>query len=92
MIIIRSQNGERLIRTKHIEYEHEFDFDKVNGVTKEEHIISGGNFRVGGYASRERCIEIIDEIQTFAGRIFRDQLTPTGTACDICPIYQMPEE
>jgi len=85
MIIIRSQNGERLIRTKHIEYE-------VNGVTKEEHIISGGYFRVGVYASRERCIEIIDEIQTFAGRIFRDQLTPTGTACDICPIYQMPEE
>ena len=86
MIIIRSQNGERLVRTKYIEYE------KVNGVTKEEHIISGGYFRVGVYASRERCIEIIDEIQTFAGRIFRDQLTPTGTACDICPIYQMPEE
>lgn len=85
MIIIQGQGGIPLIKANIVDLRN--DSNQVVAMAN-----SGHRHILGKYATRERCLEIIDEIQTFAGRIFRDQLTPTGTACDICPIYQMPEE
>jgi hypothetical protein len=91
MITIRSQNMELLTQTNYVEYDHEYNIsDVINGVPREEHTIQAGYGTVGKYATRERCLEIIDEIQKRS--IEKRQPLSSGRYVDITPFYQMPAE
>lgn len=62
MITIRSQNRERLAWPHEIKYEYiDAWFDVSNRTPL--HVIRDNLDRLGKYATRERCLEIIDEIQ-----------------------------
>lgn len=69
MIIIRSQDKESLFKVDSVRYVFSLDY---------KHEIYADCFDIGTYATRERCLEIIDEIQ--------DEIRNS------MPSYQMPAE
>ena len=94
---------ELLTQTNYVEYDHEYNInDVINGIPREKHTIQAGYGTVGTYATRERCLEIIDEIQAL---IHPEPLEPSETDAllfgedDVIhfsqvgtPFYQMPKE
>lgn len=110
-VYIRSQNKEKLYRLGGnyacIEYGEYEDIKKKRGdreADKKRHTIcisDGCLEEIGEYESKERCIEIIDEIQGIcgqylyapgnAGLLIGSEATPPMAAV-IPRVYQMPEK
>lgn len=103
-VYIRSQNREKLYcmggNNANIEYmEHE-------GVEKKQHIIciSDGYLgleKIGEYGTKERCLEILDEIQKLCGQylcaegsagLLRGSVAMPPFAAEIPRVYEMPQE
>lgn len=98
---IRSQNKENLSMAKNIK------LDKYIG-DKENTIITNDYFEVGKYKSKERALEVLDEIQKTlkpqliikdSGKIigsFEDTIIREGTTYELKElstyVYEMPEE
>lgn len=110
-VYIRSQNKEKLYRLGGnyvcIEYGGYEDIKRKRGATAEEKkrhticISDGCLEEIGEYASKERCIEILDEIQKVCGSylyakgssgLLRGTEAMPPVAFTIPRLYQMPEE
>lgn len=77
---IRSQNKEELVKIGHIYcYEGYDPFDEYGGFTVHEIWANKEEIELGRYKTKERCIEIIDEIQSLLVR--NDKV-----------VYEMPKE
>lgn len=110
-VYIRSQNKEKLYRLGGnyacIEYGEYEDMKKKKGSTEENQkrhticISDGCLEEIAEYESKERCIEVLDEIQSVCGQylyapgstglLIGSEATPPMAAV-IPRVYQMPEK
>lgn len=110
-VYIRSQNKEKLYRLGGnyacIEYGEYEDIKKKRGSTEENKkrhticISDGCLEEIAEYESKERCIEVLDEIMKVCGSylftaggaaIVRGGMNVQPMAADIPHVYQMPEK
>lgn len=110
-VYIRSQNKEKLYRLGGnyacIEYGEYEDIKRKRGAQPEEKkrhticISDGCLEELGEYESKERCIEILDEIQALCGQylyaagslgLIRGSEVMPPMAAAVPRVYQMPEE
>lgn len=110
-VYIRSQNKEKLYRLGGnyacIEYGEYEDIKRKRGAQpekKKRHTIcisDGCLEEIGEYASKERCIEILDEIQSVccsylkvegSAALIRGGMNVQPAAFTVPRLYQMPEE
>lgn len=107
-VYIRSQNKEKLYRFgisfNALEYAEQQDFKKGNKKAETRHTIcisDGCLEEIGEYESKERCIEILDEIQNKCGSylyaagntglLIGTEATPPMAAV-VPRLYEMPEK
>ncbi len=77
---IRSQDKENLVKIQHIYYYEGYDpIDEYDGFTTHEIWANKEEIELGKYKTEERCIEIINEIQSLLVRNNK-------------VVYEMPEE
>ena len=75
-IWIRTQDRETILNVSYVYYEYE---DSEEPIITRHSIVSSDHFvELGVYESKERCLEVLDEIMT---AIYIDR-----------PIYEMPKE
>lgn len=107
-IYIRSQNREKLYRFgicfNCLEYEEQQDFKKGKKEAAIRHTIcisDGCLEEIAEYGSKERCIEILDELQGVCGQylyaegslgLMRGNTSMPPMAATIPRVYQMPEK
>lgn len=107
-VYIRSQNKEKLyifgISFNCLEYSEQQDFKKgkKEAATRHTICISDGCLEeIAEYESKERCIEVLDEIQNMCGSylyaegsrgLIRGSIPTPPMAAAIPHIYQMPEK
>ena len=106
-VYIRSQNREKLyifgISFNSLQYEEQHDYKR--GKEAEVHhticIADGCLEEIAEYESKERCIEVLDEIMKVCGSylltaggaaIVRGGMNVQPMAADIPHVYQMPEK
>lgn len=110
-VYIRSQNREKLYRLggnyAAVEYGEYEDIKRKRGATEEQKkrhticISDGCLEEIGEYSTKERCIEILDEIQKLCGQYFyaegntgllRGSVAMSPFAAEIPRVYEMPQE
>lgn len=83
---IRSQDKEKLIKENNIHY---------SAILNKDHNISDDRYILGTYKSKERALEILDEIQNYINGIKKDWNMAIGDfdkTIDNSKVYEMPSE
>lgn len=89
---IRTQNREKLINVAYI------DVSQLNEIG--EYRLGGDGMFIGKYKSKERALEVLDEIQEILANNFRinscyeeaDLLIKAKILANMCRVYEMPKE
>jgi len=93
-IWIRSQDKETLIQTECINFETQWDdakgYSAYNAITGET--VSETEYLLGEYATRERALAVLDEIQDRIYDIELKRFMGKDDEIFITPIYIMPAE
>lgn len=89
---VRSQDKELLMKTPELRYKQ-----KGNDYSLLAYDTSGGYRILGVYKSKERAIEVLDEIQDYMKKcLFAKKVNGLGEELDLIPnpilIYNMPED
>lgn len=84
---IRSQDKEKLVKINSLQYGEYQGTHYINGYCINE----VDNIDLGIYATKERAIEVLDEIQNKIKHINKFALVNENYECDDC-IYEMPKE
>lgn len=90
---VRSQDKEKLLKINGLQYQN---CKLVENETVEANILIGfyspyENEILGEYKTKERAIEVLDEIQEKIKHINKFSLVNEDYECDDC-VYEMPEE
>lgn len=90
----RSQNREELLNVKAVTYQEEDLFGNKNKIIG--WVASGCSFVIGEYATKERALQVLDEMQHAICYIERTKLYDGNISCstenDLNQfVYQMPE-
>ena len=81
---IRSQDKTRLVKITQVKFvDKESDLDDFKNVIR-GYGVDGFNFRLGTYETKERAIEVLDEIQDLLQNDYAKNVAII--------VYQMPEE
>ena len=106
-VYIRSQNREKLYAFGNsfgcLQYKETKDYKRGEEKTVHHIICIAGEFleKIAEYESKERCIEVLDEIEKLCGSylyaegslgLFRGSTPMQPVAADIPKVYQMPEK
>ena len=85
---VRSQDKENLIQPNHVFY----DLDEGTDAERIRHIIlATGHSWLGEYSSKERCLEILDEIQSYINDI-NGYFMDNSNRHRVEVVFEMPEE
>jgi hypothetical protein len=86
---IRSQDKTRLVKINSLEYSEYQDIHSINGYYTNE----VDNYDLGIYKSKERALEVLDEIQSKIARLnYQNHFLNKDFNLIESNVYQMPEE
>jgi len=100
-VYIRSQDRERLVLFGEgiscLHYNlYAGSYPEKDEEKKERHAIfatgNNGSIRLGFYESKERCLELLDEIQQKSASYHRIRCLAQDLLFDMPAVYQMPEK